>query len=271
MWDNVAPGWEANAAFVDAQLGPATEAMLDAAGVGEGVAVLDLAGGPGGAGLAAANRVGSGGSVLLSDVAGEMVAVAARRASAYSQTTTAVFDQSTIPLDEASFDAVINRHGLMFAEDPVAAVVEAVRVLRPSGRYAAMTWDRRERNPWLGLVLNAVGDQFGVPFPPPDVRGPFSLDSVDELTSVLNAGGLLDVAVRVVKTPMRAASLNEWWERVPKLAGPLAMALAGMEPDVRQAIADRAMEAGAQAATQETDGIVFTGSVLIGSGIKPPA
>ncbi|MEO8969682.1 MAG: hypothetical protein ABI355_18750 [Solirubrobacteraceae bacterium] len=159
----------------------------------------------------------------------------------------------------------------MFVDDPVAAVAEAVRVLRPSGRYAAMTWDRRERNPWLGLILNAMGDQFGVPFPPPNVRGPFSLDSVDELTSVLNAGGLQDVAVGVVKTPMRAASLNEWWERVPKLAGPLAMALAGMEPDVRKAIADRAMQAAAKAATQETDGIVFTGSVLIGSGLKPPA
>lgn len=102
-----------------------------------------------------------------------------------------------------------------------------------------------------------------------NVRGPFSLDSVDELTSVLNAGGLKDVAVRVVKTPMRAASLNEWWERVPKLAGPLAMALADMEPDVRKAVADRAMQAGT--ATPGTDGIVFTGSVLIGSGLKPPA
>jgi len=103
----------------------------------------------------------------------------------------------------------------------------------------------------------------------PNVRGPFSLDSVDELTSVLNAGGLKDVAVRVVKTPMRAASLNEWWVRVPKLAGPLAMALADMEPDVRKAVADRAMQAGT--ATPGTDGIVFTGSVLIGSGLKPPA
>jgi SAM-dependent methyltransferase len=93
-------------------------------------------------------------------------------------------------MGDASFDAVICRHGLMFVEDPVTAVAEAARVLRPGGGYAAMTWDRRELNPWLGLVLDAVGDQFGVPFPPPDVRGPFSLDDVDELTSLLTAGGL---------------------------------------------------------------------------------
>ena len=62
----------------------------------------------------------------------------------------------------------------------VAAVREAVRVLRPGGRYAAMTWDRRKANPWLGLVLDAVGEQFGVPFPPPGIQGPFSLSDSEQ-------------------------------------------------------------------------------------------
>jgi SAM-dependent methyltransferase len=268
MWDSVAPGWDANAGFVDEQLAPATEALLDAAGIGEGDRVLDLAAGPGGAGLAAARRVGSGGSVVLSDVAAEMVAVAARRASADAQVSTAVFDQSAIGFGDASFDAVINRHGLMFVESPVETVAEAVRVLRGGGRYAVMTWDRRVMNPWLGVVLDAVSEQFGVPFPPPNVRGPFSLDSPDVLGSVLRDGGLEDVTVEAMSTPMHAASLDEWWERVPKLAGPLAIALAGMEADVRDAIGERAMQSGAKAAASDKDGIVFPGSVLIGFGHK---
>jgi SAM-dependent methyltransferase len=181
-----------------------------------------------------------------------------------------VFDQSAIAFGDASFDAVISRHGLMFVEDPVGAVVEAVRVLRAGGRYGAMTWDRRELNPWLGVVLDAVGDQFGVPFPPPNVRGPFALENPAVLKSVLEDGGLQGVTVRAFATPMHAASLDEWWERVPKLAGPLAVALAGMDPDVRDAIARRAKQAGAEAAAREDDGIVFTGSVLIGSGHKAP-
>jgi hypothetical protein len=32
MWNSVAPGWEANAQFVDDQLALATEKLLDAAG-----------------------------------------------------------------------------------------------------------------------------------------------------------------------------------------------------------------------------------------------
>lgn len=174
MWDSVAPGWEANAGFVDEQLALATEALLDAAQIGDGDRVLDLATGPGGAGLAAAQRVGSTGGVVLSEVAAAMVAVAANRSSADAQVSTAVFDQSAIDFGDASCDAVINRHGLMFAEDPVQSVAEAVRVLRNRGRCAVMTWDRREANPWLGLVLDAVSAQFGVPFPPPNVRGPLT-------------------------------------------------------------------------------------------------
>ena len=68
---------------------------------------------------------------------------------------------------------------------------------------------------------------------------------------------------------MRAGSLEQWWGRVPALAGPLAMALAGMEPDVREAIADRAMRAARDVAVTEDDGIVFAGSSLIAAGSKP--
>jgi hypothetical protein len=57
---------------------------------------------------------------------------------------------------------------------------------------------------------------------------------------------------------MRAASVQAWWERVPQLAGPLATALAGMEPDVREQIAQRAMNAGARASQRESTAIALS-------------
>jgi SAM-dependent methyltransferase len=198
-----------------------------------------------------------------------MVAVAARRASGYPQVSTAVLDQSEITAEDGHFDAVISRHGLMFAEDAVGAVRDATRVLCPGGGFAAMTWGPRSMNPWLGLVLDAVGEQFGVPFPPPNIRGPFLLDEAALLRSVLEEGGLDDVQVQAVDTPMHATSIQAWWERVPQLAGPLASALSAMEPDVREQIARRAMAAGAQASHHDGDQIVFPGSVLIASGRSP--
>jgi SAM-dependent methyltransferase len=269
MWNSVAAAWERNAEAVDKQLGAATEALLDAAGIGPGDSVLDVAAGPGGAGIAAASRVGPSGRVLLADDAPAMVAAAARRAAGRAAIETAVFDMSSIAAPDGSFDAVISRHGLMFAEDRIVAVGEAMRVLRPGRRYATMTWGRREDNPWLGLILDAVGEQFGVPFPPPGVAGPFALDDPRELASVLESVGFEDVHVDSVPTPLSGASLEAWWERVPELAGPLAVALQGMEADTRDAIRQRALDAAAPLVREHEDGITLDGSVLIASGRRP--
>lgn len=64
------------------------------------------------------------------------------------------------------------------------------------------------------------------------------------------------------------ANAVHWWERVPKLAGPFALALAGMDADVRYAIAQKAKLASGDTATL-ADGIVVPGSGLIGSGREP--
>jgi SAM-dependent methyltransferase len=269
MWNGFAGAWEREADYVDAYMADATEVMLDAAEVHGGQAVLDLAAGPGGAGIAAARRVGASGRVVLSDGAPAMVAAAARRSGSLAQVSTLVCDQMAIDAADASFDAVICRHGLMFCEAPADAVREVVRVLRPAGRYATMTWDARSANPWLGLIFDAVGEQFGAEFPPPGVAGPFALDDPRQLSDVLADGGLENVNVQRVTTPMRAASIEEWWERVPRLAGPLGTALAAMDADARDAIHRRAAHSARAIARPAADGIELDGSVLIGSGQRP--
>ena len=81
MWAAVAAGWGDNADEVDQRSTDLTERLLDAAAISPGTRVLELACGPGGLGMAAAERVGPDGEVVLSDVAAEMTAIAARRAA----------------------------------------------------------------------------------------------------------------------------------------------------------------------------------------------
>jgi len=269
MWNSVAGAWEANADFVDGHLAGATAAMLDAAGVDVGSKVLDMACGAGGAGLAAARRVGPSGSVILADDAPEMLAAAGRRSDGLGQVSTLLCDQGEIPLSDGTVDCVIIRHGLMFAEYPAAAVAEGLRVTKPGGRYAAMTWGARSKNPWLGLTLDAVGEEFGIPFPPAEVLGPFALDDPDRLEIVLEEGGADDVSVREFSTPAAFESVDAWWNLVLQLAGPLAIALEGMEPGVRESIRQRAVRMAGSAATETPDGISLQGSVLIASGSRP--
>ena len=84
------------------------------------------------------------------------------------------------------------------------AAREIRRVLRPGGRVALAVWGPRDRNPWLGIIFDAVSAQLGRPVPPPGVPGPFSLADADGLAALLTGAGLADV-VRRATSPCRSA------------------------------------------------------------------
>ena len=98
-------GLGGEAEFVDGHLAVATDALLDAARIAERRRSPRARRGPGGAGLAAAQRVGPKGSIVLSDDAPEMVAVAARRAIGYPQVSTAVEPDVREQMAQRAMDA----------------------------------------------------------------------------------------------------------------------------------------------------------------------
>ncbi|MFL5849994.1 MAG: class I SAM-dependent methyltransferase [Solirubrobacteraceae bacterium] len=263
MWGAVADGWGEHADFVDARSAALTARMLDRAALRPGERVLELAGGAGGLGMAAAEQVGPDGEVVLSDVAAEMTAIAARRAAArgIGNVTARELDLEGIAEPDASFDVVLCREGLMFALDPAQAAGEIRRVLRPGGRFAVAVWGPRERNPWLGIVLDAVSEQLGAPVPPPGIPGPFSLGDAAELR------GLLDAEVEEVSVPLRVPSFDAWWSRTTALAGPLAKMLAVQPPETIEAIRHRAREA--VRSYETADGLELPGISLLASGRRP--
>lgn len=263
MWGAVADGWGEHADFVDARSAALTARMLDRAALRPGERVLELAGGAGGLGMAAAEQVGPDGEVVISDVAAEMTAIAARRAAArgIGNVTARELDLEGIAEPDASFDVVLCREGLMFALDPAQAAGEIRRVLRPGGRFAVAVWGPRERNPWLGIVLDAVSEQLGAPVPPPGIPGPFSLGDAAELR------GLLDAEVEEVSVPLRVPSFDAWWSRTTALAGPLAKMLAVQPPETIEAIRHRAREA--VRSYETADGLELPGISLLASGRRP--
>ena len=135
IWASVAPNWAQHADYLDERGGAITAAMLDRVALQPGDRVLELACGPGGVGLVAAERVGETGEVVLSDVAVEMTTIAEKRASELGMTNvrTAVLDLEQIDQPDDTYDVVLCREGLMFAVEPDrAAARDASRA--PPGR-----------------------------------------------------------------------------------------------------------------------------------------
>ena len=269
MWAAVAPAWEEHAEYADARGAEVAERMLSLTAPRPGERVLELACGPGGLGLAAAARVAPGGEAVLSDVAAGMAEIAAARAQALgvSNVSTRVLDLERIEEPDASYDIVLCREGLMFAPDPGRAAREIARVLRPGGRAAVAVWGPRADNPWLGLVLDAVGAQLGRPVPPPGVPGPFSLGDAGALEAHLSSAGLAGVEVAELPVPLRAASFEEWWERTAALAGPLAAILPSLPEPARAAITARLRDATEPYRT--ATGLELPGVSLIASARRP--
>jgi SAM-dependent methyltransferase len=266
MWAAVAGSWGEHADYVDVRAAEVTESMLAASRPQPGERVLELACGPGGAGIAAARLVAPEGEVVLSDVVAEMTTIAAARAAALGVTnvTARVLDLESIAEPDASYDVVLCREGLMFATDPARAAGEICRVLRPGGRVAAAVWGARERNPWLGLVFDALAAQTGSPVPPPGVPGPFSLGDPGRVEAVLAGAGLSDVTVRELPTPLRAGSFDEWWARTSSLAGPLTKVLAALPEAGAQALRARVRKT-VRPFTTASGGVEMPGLTLVAS------
>jgi len=266
MWAAVAPHWSEHADYTDERHAENTRRLLINAAPVPGDRVLELACGAGGLGLAAAAMVSPSGEVVLSDVTPDMVSAAAARAAALGCDNVAVrvLDLDEIAEPDGRYDVVLCRDGLQFALDPARAVREMRRVLAPGGRVAVAVWAARARNPWLGVILDAVTAQTGQQVPPPGLPGPFALADPDRLAGLLGAAGFADVAVGELDLPMRAASFTDWWDRTSALAGPLAAMLAALPAAASEALRERARELSQGYVTP--DGLEFPGLALLASG-----
>src|SRR5687767_3124676 len=82
-------------------------------------------------------------------------------------------DAQQLPFNDATFDLVLCLFGIMFFPDKVRANAEALRVLRPGGRYILVTFDRLDLNPIPQAAGEAVARLFAED-PHYMERGPFS-------------------------------------------------------------------------------------------------
>ena len=147
-WRDSAKHWETHARTIQTMFAPVTSALIEEAGIVEGDAVLDVAGGPGEPSLTIAEKVGPAGSVMCTDAVAEMVA-AARSEAARRGLKNIQFQQclaDSLPFENNSFDAAVSRLGAMFFPDPVAAL----------RRYCASSNRKAHYRLWFGMSVRRI-------------------------------------------------------------------------------------------------------------------
>ena len=114
------------------------ELLNEAADVGAGERVLDVAAGNGNATLAAARRFAT---VTSTDYVPALLERGRVRAQAERlDVAFEVADAEALPYRAGSFDVVLSTFGVMFAPDHEQAARELMRVCRPGGRIGLASW-----------------------------------------------------------------------------------------------------------------------------------
>jgi SAM-dependent methyltransferase len=194
---------------------PIYHVVLDKTNVGRGTRLLDIGCGTGMAVQLAAQ--------LGAHVAG-LDASEAELAIARERVPNGDFrcgEMEALPYMDASFDAVAGFSSFQFAQDPVHALQEARRVVKPGGYVAMVAWGRME-DCEFAMTLKAV--MACLPPPPTGAKGTFALSEPGKMEALIEQAGLTPYTNGDVSCPFTYPDDETAWKTISS-SGPLVAAI----------------------------------------------
>ena len=228
-WDKAARDYEAG---WQAQLKPAQSLMLEMTALQPGERVLDVACGTGLVSFRILAAVGETGAVVGTDISAEMVELARRVAAerGIRNATFERFDAEAMALEVTDFDAAVCALGLMYVPNPLKALEEMRRLLKPGGRAAAAVWGARAKCGWadvFSIVDARVASQVCPLF--------FQLGTKDSLARCFAQAGFGDVRFERLEVELAYASAEEALLGAFR-GGPVALAYSRFDDPTREAV-----------------------------------
>lgn len=195
-WDKAVRHYEN---FWQKQLKPAQDRMLEMANLQQNEKLIDIACGTGLVTFPAAEQLGPGGFVLATDISDGMINKGRELAEEknYHNIQFARMDAEELAVPDHEYDVALCALGLMYFPDPVKALKEMYRVLKPGGRAAAAVWGQRDHCGWSAvfeIVDKRVKSEVCPMF--------FNLGNRDVLKRSFEAAGFSDIQFERLNTAL---------------------------------------------------------------------
>ena len=222
-------------AMVETFLLPLGPTLVEAAGIGSGMKVLDVAAGTGNASLPAAE---AGAHVTASDLTPELLEAGRARAEAAGlELEWAEADAEHLPFDDESFDVVMSSIGAMFAPHHQEVADELVRVCKPGGTIALLSWTPEGM---IGALFRTMGPF--APAPPPGAQPPPLWGSEDHLAELFGDRVDFGTLERRILEITAFEHPHDYGEHFKDKYGPTIAARANAQRDGREAELDEALD-----------------------------
>lgn len=174
-------------------------------------------------------------------------------------------DRLMFPAD--TFDAVVNRFGVMFFPSPVDGVREMLRVLKPGRKLALAVWHFAENNPFHYELARVIERFVDSPPAAPDAPDAFRFASPGKLRGALAEAGAMSPSERLLQFTIQAStSVEDFWTLRCEMSEKLREKLATLSGEQLTEVKRQALEVLRRYSTER--GMSFPAEVLIVTGTK---
>lgn len=229
-------GWRLAAEYYHDDLGGLTSqsssTLLDAAKVGDGASVLDIATGPGYVAAAAQAR---GATPIGIDIAPEQVDVARKL---NPDLTFQVGDAESLNFPDDSFDAVVLGFGILHFGRPETVMAEIARVLRKGGRVAFSVWKGLDENPGMSIIFGNLTKYADMTVPLPEGPAMFRFSDREECIRLFEQAGLIEPQFLDAPQVWRSGEPNRFYEAFSRAAVRSTALIGAQTKDVQNVLRD---------------------------------
>jgi SAM-dependent methyltransferase len=149
-----------------------------------------------------------------------------------------VGDAQALPIDAATFHAAVSGLVLNFVPQPLRAVTEMARVVRPGGVVAAYVWDYAGKMELMRYFWDAAAALDPAAHELDEGRR-FPICNPEPLTDLFLRAGLLDVEVRAIDVPTVFRDFEDFWSPFLGGQGPAPGYAISLSEERRAALRDR--------------------------------